>query len=124
MFLHKRRHRIAFGRLPNEICHVDGEKIRAAQIVVDRVHIDMVSIHMPTAFPTQRFHRRLGGVVHALWLRADEAVFAVGFIPNGNHLNPLLGQLHACLQLRCRLMRKPVAHANGVFLKNHKGAPT
>ena len=100
------------------------KKSEQTQIVVDRVHIDVVGIHVPTRSQPSAIHRRLGSVVHTLRLRTDEAVLAVGFIPNRNHINPLLSQFHARLQLCCRLMRKPVAHANGIFLKNHKGAPT
>ena len=116
MVFHKRRHRIAFGRLPNEIRHVDGEEIGATKILVDCIHVNVVGIHVPALIPAKGRNCPLGSVVNTLRLRTDEVVLAVGFVPNRNHLDPLLSQFHTRLQLRCSLMCKPVAHAYGVFL--------
>ena len=97
MFLHKPRHRVAFGCLANEIRHVDGEEIGADKILVDCIHVDVVGIHVPALIPTQRRHRRLGSVVHTLRLRTDKAVLTVGFVPDRNHINPLLSQFYTRL---------------------------
>ena len=115
MFPHEHRNRVALGRLPDKIRHVDGEEIRAVEILVDRVHVDVVGIHVPTLLPAQCLHRRLGGVINALRFRADEAVLAVGLVPDRHHFDAIRGQLHTRLQLRLSLVRKSVAHAHGVF---------
>ena len=77
VFLHKRLHCVAFGRLTDGIRHVDGEKIGAVEILVDRVHIDVVGIHVPTPLPAQRLHGGLGGIENALGFGTDKAVFAI-----------------------------------------------
>jgi hypothetical protein len=46
-------------------------------------------------------------------------MFAIRFVPNGNYGDTVLRGHHARLQLRGRLMRKPVSHAKRILAEDN-----
>src|SRR6267142_2993811 len=47
-------------------------------------------------------------------------MFAIGLVPDRNNFNALGRYLHACPELRLRLMRKSIAHAERIFLQSQR----
>ena len=101
------------GGLADAVRHINREKIRRRNKAIHRFEADMVGVHMIRLLPAERLHSGIRLGPQAGRLGADERVFAVGFVPDGNEFCAEFSRLNAGLQLRPALMSKPVAHAKG-----------
>lgn len=120
---HERADRFRRCRLADAVRDVNGEEVRAREKALHRFEPDMIGIDVPAAGPALGFHRGLRGVEHALRLRADEGVFAIGFVPDRRHVDAVLGEQLKRVKLGLRLMREAVAHAERETFENqHSGA--
>src|SRR5688572_14066937 len=90
MALEKRVDQRPGSRASNAVRHIDREKIRAIQETLNRLEADMIRVDVPGMRPSQGLDRRESGRAHAGRFRADEGVLAIGFVPDGGHLNPTL----------------------------------
>ena len=82
---------------------------------VHRFEADMVGIHVIRLAPTQFLHGGVRRRAGAGRFGADDQVFAVGFVPDGDDFDALLRGHDAGAQLGLRLMRKAVAHPKRKF---------
>jgi hypothetical protein len=69
--------------------------------------------------PTQGFDGGIGFRAGAGGVGADEGVFAIGLVPDGDEMGPQFGRQQAGLKLSPALMGEPVPHAKRVFAQNH-----
>lgn len=107
--------------LADRVCHVDREKIRVWEETIHGLQADVIRIDMPASRPAASFYGSLSSGQHARRFRADEAVLAIGLIPNRHHFEAILRNEFAGSQLRLRLMRKAVANTDGEFFENEHG---
>ncbi len=75
----------------------------------------MVRVDVVWVGPAQLLHCRRGGGSDAGRLRMHDQVFTVGFVPDRDDLQAVLGGLETGAQLRFGLVGKPVAYSKGVF---------
>ena len=85
------------------------------QKTIHRLKPDMIGVNVPSSRPAELLHRRGRRRPHGVRLGADDQVFAVGFVPDGHHVRAVLRRKNAGAQLRLRLLRKAVAHTEGIF---------
>ena len=103
------------GGFANPIRDIQREKIRVRQKAVHGFQPDVICINVVGLAPAKFFDGRCGCRAGAGGLGTDGQVFAVGFVPDRDEVNALLGGEDAGLQLRLRLVCKTVAHAQGEF---------
>ena len=109
--LHVRRRR----RLGDGVGHVNREEIRRRDETIHGFEADMVGVHVVGFFPAERGHGVVGLGAEAGRLGADEGVFAVGLVPDGDEFRAEFRGQHAGGKLRLALMAEAVAHAEGKF---------
>lgn len=85
-------HGLRGGGLPDRVGHVDGEEVGRRQEPVHGLEPDVVGVDVPRVRPVQGGDRGLGGVADAARFRADEGVFAVGFVPDRGDLDAVGGE--------------------------------
>jgi hypothetical protein len=115
MPLHKCSHIRRIRWLPNQIRHVECKKIARLQKSLDGIQIDVIRIQKVGLGPPEFLDRRIGREPRLAWVRTDNQVLPVGFIPYRHHLDSSPVSEQTCRKLRLRLMRKPVAHTNRKF---------
>ena len=107
--------RFRVGGFGNPVRDIERVKIRVRQKAIHRLKADMVGIHMVRLCPAKFLDGGIGGGARAGRFGADGDVFAVGLVPDRNHLDALLGSQDAGLELGLGLVRKTVTHAEGKF---------
>jgi hypothetical protein len=103
------------GWFTDPVGYVDSEKIAGIKEAVDGFEIDVVGVDMVRPFPAKVADGVIGGCTDTCRFGANDVVFAIGFIPNRDDFNALFLGQDAGLELRFRLMRKPVANTQGVL---------
>ena len=101
--------------LTDRVGHVDRVEVARGQEAIDGFEADVVGVDVVRLLPAERLHRGVGRGPHARRLGADDRVLAVRLVPDRDDLDALLGGQHAGPQLRLRLVREPIADADGVF---------
>ena len=115
MAVAKRLHLLGISGFTNRIGHVNREEIRIRNEAVHGFEPDVVGVHVVWFLPAERSDCGLGGGTGAGGFGTDEAVLAVGFIPDRNNFNALLGKFDAGLQLSLCLMSKPVSNSKRIL---------
>jgi hypothetical protein len=103
------------GRFADAVGDVNRKKIRRRDEAVYRLEPDVVGVHVIRFFPAERRDRGIGFRAQRGWFGANEAVFAVRFVPDRDEFRTELSGLDARRQLRLGLMTKAVAYAEGEF---------
>ena len=103
------------GGFADAVGDVNGEEIRVGDKAIHGFEADVVGVHMVRLFPAEGFDGGIGGGAGAFRFSADEGVFAVRFVPDGDEFRAELGGEDARLELGFALVGKTVAHAEGVF---------
>ena len=105
------------GLLPDAVGDINGEEVGAGEKLVHGFHADVIGVHVPAAGPVEGRHCGLRGVEDALGVRADEGVFAVGFVPDGHDGDALRGGELESVELGLGLVGEAVADADGKFFE-------
>ena len=106
----KRLHRIIVRGLSNQVCNVEREKVAWIQKTLHSLQIDVVCVQKIGLVPPKFLHCSIRGRARLGWLRADDGVLAVRFVPHRDHLYPCLLRENACRKLGFRLVSKTVAY--------------
>ena len=104
-------HAFGIGGFANRVGHVNREEIRRRDETIHGFEPDVVGVHVIRFLPAERLHRRIRLEAHTGWFGADELVFAIRLVPDGNNIRTKLGGQDARAKLRVALVRKTVAHA-------------
>lgn len=100
---------------PDVIGDINGEKIAGIEKAVHIGEVDVVGIDVKSTGPAEGFNRIAGFVQDASGFRADDRVFAVGFVPNGDDFDAFgLGGLNG-LKLGATFMGEAIPHAKCEF---------
>ena len=118
MALHKILNAGCLCGLANEVGHVDGEKVAGIKEATYGFKGDVVGIKKVGQLPVERLDGGIGGLARGSRFGADDVVFAIRFVPNGNHFDTALKSLGAGLKLRLGLMSKPVSSPDGKFVQS------
>ena len=105
------------GRLADGVGHVDRVEVAGVDEAIHGLEVDVVGVHVVRPFPAQLAHGRIGGGAYAGRFRADDGVFAIRLVPDGNDGCAVLRGHDAGLQLRLGLVREAVADAEGEFVQ-------
>ena len=111
MLIHKGLHVRRTGGFADAVGHVNRVKIRIRNKAVNGFKADMVGVHMIGLVPAEFPDGGIGGGARAGRVAADDGVFPVGFVPDGNKKRAEFGGPDASAKLRLALMRKTVADA-------------
>ena len=115
---------IRLGRLADGGGHVERVEIAGVDEAVHGAEVDVVGIHVIGLRPAGLPHGLVGGGAHAGGFRADDAVLAIRFVPDGDDGDAAVRRHRAGLQLGLGLVRETVPYADGEFFQGkHDGSP-
>ena len=103
------------GGFADAVGDVDGEEIGGRDETIDGFEADMVGVDVVGLFPTESFDGGIGFGAEAGGFGADEGVFAVGFVPDGDEVCAEFGGELAGAELGLALMAETVTHAKRQF---------
>jgi hypothetical protein len=78
---------------------------------------NVIGVHVPSGFPAERGDGGIRGRADARGFGADEVVLAIRFVPDRDDLHTVFSDALAGGELCARLVRKPIADANGIFIE-------
>jgi hypothetical protein len=105
------------GGFANRVSHVNGVKIGVRDEAIHGFEPDVVGVNVVGFLPAERFDSGIGFGAKTGRLGADEGVFTVGFVPDGNDFRALFGGEDAGAELGFALMGETVAQAKRKFSK-------
>lgn len=103
------------GGFADAVGDVDGEEIGRRDKTIDGFEANVVGIDVVGLFPAEGFDGGVGFGAEARRFGADEGVFAVGFVPDGNEVRAEFGGELAGAELGFSLVSEAVTHAEGEF---------
>jgi len=99
-------HAFGIGGFANRVGHVNREEIRGRDETIHGFEPDVVGVHVIWFLPAERLYRRIRLGAQTGRFGADELVFAIRLVPDGNNIRAKLGGQDARAKLRVALVRK------------------